>query len=31
MDKLKVVDSCLAYSSRGYFFWRRLVNAPDEG
>ena len=31
MDKLQVVDSCLAYSARGYFFRHRLVNALDEG
>ncbi|GMP98804.1 hypothetical protein CsSME_00046546 [Camellia sinensis var. sinensis] len=31
MDKLQVVDSCPAYSARGYFFRQRLVNALDEG
>ena len=30
MDKLQVVDSCPAYSARGYFFRQRLVDAPDE-
>ena len=30
MDKLQVVDSCPAYSARGYFFRQRLVNALDE-
>ncbi|KAF5934058.1 hypothetical protein HYC85_030229 [Camellia sinensis] len=27
---LQVVDSCPAYSARGYFFRQRLVDAPDE-
>jgi len=31
MDKLRVVDSCSAYSARSYSFRRRLVDAPDEG
>ncbi|GMP95954.1 hypothetical protein CsSME_00044807 [Camellia sinensis var. sinensis] len=31
IDKLQVVDSCLAYSARGYFFRQRLVDALDEG
>ena len=31
MDKLQVVDSCPAYSARGYFFRQRLVDALDEG
>ncbi|GMP93764.1 hypothetical protein CsSME_00043468 [Camellia sinensis var. sinensis] len=31
MDKLQVVDSCPAYSARGFFFRQRLVNALDEG
>ena len=31
MDKLQVVDSCPAYSARGYFFRQRLVDAFDEG
>ncbi|KAF5933517.1 hypothetical protein HYC85_029688 [Camellia sinensis] len=30
MDKLQVVDSCPAYSARGYFFRQRLVDASDE-
>ncbi|KAL7253163.1 hypothetical protein ACSBR1_007650 [Camellia fascicularis] len=31
MDRLKVVDSCSAYSTRGYFFRQRLVDFPNEG
>ncbi|KAF5932549.1 hypothetical protein HYC85_028720 [Camellia sinensis] len=31
MDKLQIVESCPAYSARGYFFRQRLVNALNEG
>ncbi|XP_028087797.1 uncharacterized protein LOC114288484 isoform X3 [Camellia sinensis] len=31
MEKLKVVDSCPAYSARGFFFRQRLVDFPNEG
>ena len=31
MDKLQIVESCPAYSTRGYFFRQHLVDALDEG